>query len=269
MYVRELQQAEIPILRDFAPPDWKTDLSLVFGKHYGQPYFHPIVAELDGVVVGCASGLLNGNAGWLGNIIVLPEWRGRGIGRVLTQGLMDFFRAQKVQSQILIATSMGEPVYRKLGFEIVSYYLFFVREDALPASDPEPCVRPLEHDDEEAVLALDQAVSGEQRQAFISQFLADASVHESASGIVDGYYLPDLGNGLVIASNDEAGVALMRRKLSQGANMSVVPEANKVAADFLRSHGFVETSRVPRMALGGDVSWQPERVYCRASGYCG
>ncbi len=61
----------------------------------------------------------------------------------------------------------------------------------------------------------------------------------------------------------------MRHKLSMGASTSVAPEANKFATEFLRSNGFVETGRAPRMALGQDVEWQPERVYCRGSGYCG
>ena len=94
--IRPPTPAELPLLKDFAPPDWNTDLSITFSFHYGQPYFHPLVAELDGKFAGCANGLLNGNAGWLGNIIVLPEFRGRGIGYTLTAELVKFFRARDV-----------------------------------------------------------------------------------------------------------------------------------------------------------------------------
>jgi GNAT superfamily N-acetyltransferase len=269
LQIRELRADEIPLLKDFAPPEWKTDLSQLFGRHFGQPYFHPIAAELDGVMVGCANGLLNDNAGWLGNIIVRPEHRGGGIGRALTEALVDFFKVKRVPFQILIATSLGEPLYRKLGFEVVSQYVFFEREGASSSMDNAPGVRALTAEDRESVFALDRVVTGESRRPFLSGFLEGAWVHAGMAGAVDGYFLPSLGNGPVIASNDAAGLALMQYKLSRGASSSVVPEQNEAAADFLRSKAFVETGRAPRMSLGPDVSWQPKRVYCRGSGYCG
>ncbi len=267
--IRELRANEIALLKDFAPPEWNTDLSAIFGVHFGQPYFHAIVAELDDVVVGCANGLLNGNTGWLGNIIVRPECRGRGIGRALTEVLVEFFKEKRVQHQVLIATSMGEPVYRKLGFEIVSQYIFFARQGPPAAAEAVPGVKALKPEDEEAVYALDRFVTGEMRQPFLSRLQADAWVHVAATGSVDGYYMPGVGTGLVIASNDTAGLALMQQKLNMGASTSAIPEANKAAAEFLRANGFIETGRAPRMALGPDVNWKAERVYCRGSGYCG
>ncbi len=71
--IRDLASSDLPLLKSFAPPEWNTDVSAVFGRHFGQPYFHGVIAECDGAVVGCANGLIQGNAGWLGNIIVLPE----------------------------------------------------------------------------------------------------------------------------------------------------------------------------------------------------
>ena len=267
--IRELRLAELPILKEFAPPEWHSDVSAIFRRHFGQPYFHPIVAEWAGAIAGCANGLLNGEAGWLGNIIVLPEARGKGIGTALTQHLVEFFRAKGVKHQILIATSLGERVYRKLGFEIVSNYIFFSRQEGSTLPDAAAGVRPLKREDEEAVFALDKAVTGEIRHGCLRHYLEDAWVHAGASGQVDGYYLPALGAGLIIASNDEAGSALICHKLRLGAQTCVVPEGNKVAAEMLRSFGFVETARAPRMCLGPDVNWQPGRVYARGTGFCG
>ncbi len=270
--IRELAAAELPLLKDFPPPDWRTDLPALFGRHFGQPYFYPIVAEMDGKLVGCANGLLNGNAGWLGNIIVLPSAREHGIGTALTRHLVDFFRTRGVAAQLLIATPMGEPVYRKLGFEIVSDYVFYSKPDAasVPFSDPSSSVRPMVSADIETVFALDRTITGEERRPVLARCLDGGSVHVSPSGAVDGYYLPGIGNGLVIASNDGAGLALMRHKLSMGVQTSVVPEGNKVAAEFLHRQGFVEVFRAPRMALGSaDANWRPGHVYCRGSGFSG
>lgn len=268
LQIREMAADEVPLLKDFAPPRWHTDISQIFARHFGQPYFHPIAADLDGAIVGCASGLVHGHAGWLGNIIVLPEQRGQGIGLALTQALVEFLQQKRLKFQILIATPMGEPIYRKLGFEIVSRYVFFAKEGASRSTEEVAGVRALRPEDEQAILDLDLSVTGEKRQAFLRGFLREGWVHTGPRG-VDGYFLPSLGNGLVVASNDGAGLALMQHKLNQGASSSVVPEQNKVAADFLRSSGFVETEGAPRMTLGPDAPWKPERIYCRGSGYCG
>ncbi len=267
--IRGLAAEELPALKDFAPAEWNVDLSAVFARHFGRPYFHPIAAELDGCIVGCADGLLHGDTGWLGNIVVLPDFRGRGIGRALTESLVSFFRAEGVIHQILVATSMGEPVYRKLGFTVSSYYVFFGRAGGLTARESIAGTRPFEPEDEPALLAIDQAVTGETRPALLRRYLAGASVHVGSSGVLDGYYLPALGTGLLIAADDEAGLALLGYRLAQPGNVAVVPEQNQVAIDFLSEHGFTETSRAPRMFLGTELGWHPERVYCRGAGFCG
>ncbi len=267
--IRALTSADLPLLKSFAPPEWNSDLSVVFGRHFGQPYFYPIVAQYDGVVVGCANGLILGKAGWLGNIIVLPEYRKQGIGRALTQELVKFFRDKAIQHQLLVATDMGEPIYRKLGFQVVSYYIFFSHTSALPTTGALSSVRALLPGDENVIFALDKAITRESREAFLRRYLYGAWVHQDPSHRLDGYYLPALGTGLIVAANDAAGLALLRHKVGHGGNVCVVPDQNRVAVDYLRAHGFAETSRAPRMALGGDIAWQPEHVYCRGSGFCG
>ncbi len=269
LQIRNLAAEELPILKDFAPPEWNVDLSALFARHFGQSYFHAIAAELDGRLVGCGNGLLHGKSGWLGNIIVLPEARGRGIGRLLTEGLVKFFQDECVEYQILVATSMGEPIYRKLGFTVSSQYVFLARSDAPAAADYAHGTRAIERQDEPRLFALDRAVTGETRAEFLRRYLDGGRVHLGASGGLDGYYLPALGTGLLIAANDEAGLALLHYRLRQPPSVAVVPEQNQVALDFLGRHGFVEVSRAPRMTLGPEIDWHPEHVYCRGSGFCG
>jgi len=266
--IRPLHPEELPRLKDFAPPDWNTDLSATFAFHYGRPYFYPFAAELDGELVGCANGLWTGNAGWLGNIIVLPEYRGHGIGLAVTKHLVDFFHAKGCASQILIATKMGEPVYRKLGFETVSNYIFLKAKQ--PVIAPETTgIRSIAPEDCGAIYRLDNSITGEDRRLFLERFLPSGWVHESAPGVVDGFYLPDLAQGPVVAENDVAGQVLLAYKLSHGSQTVVIPEANQSALNYLLEHGFQETARAPRMILGRDADWHPEHVYSRGGGYCG
>ena len=87
--------------------------------------------------------------------------------------------------------------------------------------------------------------------------------------MVRGFYLPDLGGGLVIALDAEAGVALLDYKLSQGTATVVIPSANAVARDLLVQRGFSEYASAPRMVLGPEVAWKAELVFSRGAGYCG
>jgi GNAT superfamily N-acetyltransferase len=267
--VRPLLQSEVPLLKDFAPPEWNSDLSELFGQYFGQSFFHPLLAEWDGAPAGCACGICNGNAGWLGNIIVLPDYRGHGIGSALTDHLVNTFQQQGCASQILIATPLGEPIYRKAGFVTRSTYLFLRRGE--PAgSKPTPHIRETRTEDHEAIFALDQEATEEARRPFLKMFLAESWVYHPADNReIGGTFLPKLGNGLIIARNAEAGLALLDFKLSRGSTLVVVPSANEAALDHLTAAGFQVQFTVPRMVLGPEVDWHPEMVFSRGGGYCG
>lgn len=55
----------------------------------------------------------------IGMVIVHPNYKGRGIGKVITNSCMSSVSAQT--PIMLIATDEGKPLYEKLGFRVVSY----------------------------------------------------------------------------------------------------------------------------------------------------
>ena len=73
----------------------------------------------------------------------------------------------------------------------------------------------------------------------------------------------------MLATINSAGQALLRLKLNQGSQTIVLPEANQVGRRYLEQAGFQEVALIPRMILGKDLTWLPERVFSRGSGYCG
>ncbi len=197
--IRPILASELLLLKDFAPKEWNTDLSAIFSFHFGQKYYYPIVAEVSGEVVGCAQGLVSGGAGWLGNIVVLPDYRGRGIGFALTDHLIQFLRSRGCTSLILIATPLGEPVYRKLGFETATQYVFFKRDEPC-AAEAVSGIRKLAPRDAAAVFDLDAVVTGEERRELLAYFLIDGWVHESTGGQIDGFFLPRFAHGPILAA---------------------------------------------------------------------
>ena len=267
--IRPVKSDELPLLEDFAPQEWNTNISQRFAFYFGQPYFHPIVAEFDGEIVGCANGLLNETVGWLGNIIVLPEYRGQGIGSALTADLVEYFHQHGCQSQLLVATKLGEPVYARLGFTVSSTYTFLRSEKTISAR-PTPHVRRAQPGDFEAIRALDQEITGEKRGAFLERFVAGGWVFQAdALEPVTGFFLPGLESGPILAQDATAGLELLQYKLGFGCTFVVVPTSNQPALNFLLSAGFRVENTAPRMTLGAELKWIPEGVFSRGGGFCG
>nr|NQU91854.1 GNAT family N-acetyltransferase [Bacteroidota bacterium] len=123
--IRKLKYKEIELLRDFPPADWHFNIVSFMKLHFGEDYFIPFVAEHSGEIVGVGNGIYTGDTGWLGNIIVKNDHRGKGVGTAVTNHLIVALKKWNCKSLLLIATRQGEPIYRKLGFNTTQYYHFF------------------------------------------------------------------------------------------------------------------------------------------------
>ncbi len=269
MKIRPVKSFELPLLQDFALPEWNSDISHQFSLYFGQPYFYPIVAELAGKIVGCANGLLKGMTGWLGNIIVLPEFRGHSIGSDLTTHLIEYFRYHGCISLVLIATKLGEPVYSKLGFKVSSTYTFLRGEKILP-STPTPHIHRAQLIDFDAMQKLDQEITGETRTAFLECFLAGGWIFQAGNHEhISGFFLPGLENGPILARDAIAGLELLQFKLGSGCPSVVVPSSNQPALDLLLGSDFHIENTAPRMTLGKELDWKQEGVFSRGGGFCG
>ena len=164
---------------------------------------------------------------------------------------------------------MGEPIYKNLGFEVNATYVFYKRESAGTFRKVSN-VQEMQKKDFPAVKNLDKEVTGEERFQFIERFLTTGWIYSNnKSDGIAGFYLPDLGGGLIIARTADAGLELMKMRLNRGKTTAVVPAANKIAREFLSSEGFKEFRTSSRMTLGNDVVWQPTMMFNRATGYSG
>ncbi len=66
------------------------------------------------------------------------------------------------------------------------------------------------------ILVLDREISGENRRGVLIGKLVGSFVYRT-DGVVSGFYLPDLGEGLILARSEEAGIALMAVRHSRTA----------------------------------------------------
>ncbi len=267
--VRKMVRGEIPSIAGFPPPEWKFDAVSFFSAHFGKVYFLPVVAKIGGELAGIANALLFGRSAWLGNIVVAPEYRRRGLGMALTAHLVARCRELGSANQMLIATEMGRPVYEKLGFVQTGEYVFL--KPSRPVEPPDMRhLRPAGPGDIGAIALLDRKATAEERRPMLGRFIDGGFVHRKGAGDdIDGFYLPGLGQGPVIAENDEAGLALLMLKHSRSGSAACLPSGSASGMRCLQSLGFTEDHRAPRMALGTDVAWNQSMVFARGAGYCG
>lgn len=265
--LRDLELHDVPTLAAFAPENWRMALDAVLLQHVSRSYFLARVATDENGIAAVAQGIVTGRAGWLGNIIVRPEARKRGLGKRMTQDMMDVLHARGCSSLLLIATEMGEPVYRKIGFRRTEEYVF-LKVPRLPLRAT-PSIRRLGPNDSSQALDIDAMATGETRDGLLAPHLGLGWGHVDSCGVLDAFFLPSFGAGLVIARTPEAGCALLEFKHALYSQDTVVPSGNSAAVQFLMSHGAKETMRAPRMAFGNETSWHPECIFARGTGYCG
>ncbi len=252
---------------DFHIHLWNQDLNTTFRFYYGHDYYSPLILKKDNKLAGIGHQLLFEKTCWLGMIVVLEEHRNQGLGRKLTEALLDLGKEMGCVSQLLFATDMGEPVYRKLGFTLREMYINYKAPDKLPQIESSD-VYHYHPDDFESIISIDKQITGENRLEFLKMFINNCFVFKPKE-TVEGFLLIDLGMGLIQAQNNQAGLALMNQKVLLGKKDFIIPESNVVARDYLKSLGYFSGIRIPSMVFGQNLFTDFSAIYSRGTGYSG
>jgi predicted N-acetyltransferase YhbS len=226
------------------------------------PHGDVLVADADGRRLGgvcCAS---FGATGWIGALGVVPEARGRGIGRALADAACERLRERGCDTVLLFATDMGRPLYERMGFEAEGGTSAWRGSAGRAASVA--ALRPVRDDDRPAVRQLDRRATGEQRDAVLDTLVPLSGVIAERDGAPAGWALTSpWGAGVgICADGEDAGVALMAAAAAgpEPATL-VVPDANRVAVAALSRGGFQAAPVGRRMRLGPPGDWRPEHQF--------
>jgi GNAT superfamily N-acetyltransferase len=264
MEVRKLNMPDIELIKALQPDDW-SDITPYFKYYFSQAQCHAFAFLEDGQIVGIGNINISHGQAWLSHIIVRPEYRNQGKGRAITEALLHECGKRHCRQVHLVATTMGEPVYTKLGFKAVCQYLF-LRTESLIYKESE-MLQTINPEDEAEILALDYEVSAEDRAYLFKDRLKGFTV--KTDNKIRGFYLPEVWNGPVIARDPEAGLALLALHLKE-KKFVVLPERNETAVRFLYDNGAKEFHAPGmRMVLGNELSWKPENIYGRIAGAFG
>ncbi len=267
MIFQEVTQNDIRDIKHLQPDGWP-DIVPEFESYIQNRHCYPLKATIGNRIACLGSLMVFGKTGWLAHIIVDKDLRNRGIGTQITERLISDGTRKSVTTLLLIATEMGFPVYEKLGFRIVSEYLYYKREEPWQDFLLSPNIYPYEKSMDRAIFQLDREISGEDRRPILAECLGSSLVYLTENAL-EGIFMPDLGEGLIIARTPEAGLELMKVKYAK-ADSAVLPEQNQAGRDFLEQNGFTITAKKrTRMILGKDINWIPENIFSRIGGNYG
>jgi len=182
--------------------------------------------------------------------------------------LVDFLNDKGCETQLLIATELGEPVYQKIGFNIITEYQCFDTEKDYDY-DYSDSIRGLKTSDLDSLYKLDCKANGENREHLIIKYYDSGFGYFTPDNEMIGFYLPDFGRGLVLSKDKKAGIELLKLKHSKKGKGTLLPIDNKDGMNFLEKSGLKKGDKCSRMILGKENKWIPTYIYSYGSGYCG
>jgi len=266
MNIETLEHNDINLLADLLPPGWENVLPTI-DFYTTSNFCYPIKITIDKKIVGLGATIINNDTAWLAHIIVHHDYRNHGIGKFITQTLVDNATHKRCETIYLLATELGEPVYKKVGFETETEYLSFKDTKTIGAFTYSENIVAFTDDFKKQIANLDQQVSGENRMFQFEQHLSNGFVFLQDNNM-KGFYLPTFREGLIIAITSSAGQELMKLRLSTKENVSF-PADNLSAREFMHQNNFKVIRTEKRMRLGKKRNWQPTNIYNRIGGNLG
>lgn len=262
------------------PPGWGS-IRDALELYVSAPFCRPVCLVEEGQVKALGNLSVFQGTGWISHLIVSPDLRGRGLGREIMERLLKTARDEGVETLSLIATAEGEPLYRKLGFRDFARYAVMAspgtagtepskpeQSEAVPSGEHLPAgVRRFVPEDIPRLSSLDLAFSGERRARLLTRYLDNVLVF-GEDGEAEGFYLPDLREGPVLAGTPQAGSALMGLRARMGGQIKL-PEGNSSGLACLEGLGWKFERWSRRMILGPDLAWDPSLLWARIGGNFG
>lgn len=131
---RPLNASDIPLIIDLARRTWPTAYADVLSTEQIDNILMRIyceenlrremaeghrfwVADVDGIAMGFASGYREGAAVWLKKLYVLPQYQGRGVGRVLMTAVVEAFSpVEEIRLLVNSGNRSAQAFYARCGF---------------------------------------------------------------------------------------------------------------------------------------------------------
>jgi GNAT superfamily N-acetyltransferase len=215
--------------------------------------------------------------GWIGMILVHPEFRRRGLATRMMDRLIEHLTELGCSTLKLDATDAGAPVYEKLGFQTQYQVERWIRTPQRFTRSRQPGFRPRQIDSR-VVASLgrwDSRSFGADRSTLLewfrahggpSAYLGDPSAPEAFILGRPGSFAHQIGP--LTASSAEHAEALLAPAIDEHQDRPLIADLisdNNEARRLLQSFAFEPSRVLKRMYRGSDPGpGQPEQLYCLA-----
>jgi GNAT superfamily N-acetyltransferase len=200
---------------------------------------------------------------WLGNLLVAPDWRGKGLGRRLMEASLSLLDGTGTATTWLTASAEGKPLYEKLGFRACDEIRRW-RGTGSVGSIVGTARSPLAE-----VLELDRLGWGDRRER-----LVQATKARGALLSLPGGFLVVQGTGAGVQLGPWGGEAQVAEPLL-GQGLAVAgkgtplfldsPAGNRAAERLLAAAGLSVSGTTVLMYRGEKPAYRPAGVYALAS----
>ena len=269
MKVEYIKNNEIDSIQNFQEEGWE-DINEFYKFYVSSSFCHPLKLAIDGKIIAIGAAIIHEDVAWLAHIITLSDYRKRGFGTIITKKLIELSKENNCSTIYLIATDIGKKLYGTVGFTEETKYIFFKREESKNQFKifkyPKNIIS-YEKQFKKQILKLDKEISSENRVKHLENFLKDSFLY-CEENVIEGFYMPLFGEGLILANNSVIGSELLKVHINKNDKV-VLPENNSYAIQFLKNNGFYQNLTVTRMRLGLKRPVQFEKIFNRIGGNLG
>lgn len=224
------------------------------------------VAEYEGRRAGICVAVRCGTKGFIGELIVRPECRGKGLGRQLFSQALAYLQRRGCTSISLDAVPRAVSLYESFGFRRICRSLRFSKKINQEATPP---MKPMSTEDFNRICSLDKRAFSADRSFFLLRRLMlypELARVQSKDGEISGYIFgrrkgAQLWAGPWWVADDADDPAALLVEFGRELRASEIGlgllEANARAAALVRRLGFQEKSAASIRMVWGNVNDAP------------
>ena len=223
-----------------------------------------LAARMDGTPVAFITSIKYGKSGWIGNLVVRRDLRGKGIGSTLMKKVLEALVDAGARTLWLTASEAGKSVYERFGFGTVDMVKRWYGKGTSGGR--------AESDDFSLtdIVEIDRAGWGDLREAILKEVMERGTVNFCHGGFLigqpadEGIQLGPWGADI----RETAGKLLDGARIFVGSDTRVfldAPVRNVNASMLLHSRGFTIEGSALLMFLGERPAYDPTRIYALAT----
>lgn len=170
MRIRTMKSSDLDFAAESARLEgWRSETREMFANLLAYQPDGCFIAEENGCRAGLCVGICYRRSGFIGELIVRKEYRGRNIGPLLFKHTVKFVEDQGIQSIFLDGVPKAVPFYESMGFKKICRSLRYLVN---PVPEPSSFIFPMTESDIQEVIDLDLPIFGADRSFFIQKRLS-------------------------------------------------------------------------------------------------